>query len=114
MEPVIAKAEIEKTLVNAGEIKHCQRRQKPILELQNQESPSVRKCLWVARCFYLTLTAVFVRVAGFGKYVVPLGSLGGESVFLRSGPNGMKGLGENRSLRRGHRFVFGCFHINYD
>gem|GEM_PF-3555975 len=30
----MANAEVEKTLVNTGEIKHCQRRQKSVLELQ--------------------------------------------------------------------------------
>jgi hypothetical protein len=36
MEPVMANAEIEKTLADTGEIKHGQRKQKAGLELQNR------------------------------------------------------------------------------
>jgi hypothetical protein len=38
MESAIANAESEKTLANTGEIKHCQRRQRAVLELQNRGS----------------------------------------------------------------------------
>ena len=36
MKSIIANGEIEKTLADTGEIKHCQRRQKAGVELQNR------------------------------------------------------------------------------
>ena len=71
-EPVIANAEFGNTLANTGEIKHCQRRQKSVLELQNRCSTTELNWLNALRraaCICGSLNSTFDEPRSAAKYL---------------------------------------------
>ena len=67
LKSIIANGKIEKTLADTDEIKHFQRRRKPVLELQNRCSTTEPN--WLKLCCYPPSGTYFGRVKVEGKLI---------------------------------------------